>query len=150
VDYVHSLLGLPDQVQATGRVTEATGSYDIVHAVYSYRDGPQVHIHAGWSVAQTPFRAGYEAWFERGFLRCDNRSDPALLVYDDLAQTKPHPADYEKGDAYYNEIAYFLRCVAEGLPPDACPPESARDSLALVEQEIAAIESGQATSGKRS
>jgi predicted dehydrogenase len=143
VDYVNSLLGMPDQVQATARITEATGAYDIVHAVYNYGDGPQVHIHAGWSMAQIPFNAGFDAWFERGFLRFDGGSDPPLLVFDDLVQANGRPAEYEKGDAYYNEIAYFVRCVAEGKSPEECPPESARDSLGLVNREIAAIESGQ-------
>jgi predicted dehydrogenase len=149
VDYVNSLLGAPDQVQAIARTTEATGYYDIVHAIYTYHDGPQVHIHAGWSMAQIPFNAGFDAWFERGFLRFDGRSDPSLLVYDDLVRANGRPPEYEKGDAYLNEIAYFLRCVEHGTPPAECPPGSARDSLKLVAAEVEAIERGQTVSGKR-
>jgi len=143
VDYVHALLGMPDTVQATGRVSQATGSYDAVHALYHYVDGPQVHIHAGWSLPQIPFNAGYDAWFERAFVRYDGKAQPALQVFEDPVRVDGHPADYEPGDAYATEIAYFLECVERGTPPVACPPESARGSLALVQAEIAAIESGQ-------
>jgi predicted dehydrogenase len=143
VDYAHSLLGVPDRVQAVARRTEVTGSYDVIHAVYDYDGGPQVHLHAGWSMAQIPFQAGFDAWFERGFLRYDGKSDPPLTVFDDLVHVNGHPAEYERGNAYYNEIAYFCQCVATGALPSECPPESARGSLALIEREIAAIESGE-------
>lgn len=140
VDYVNSLLGLPEVVHATARMSEATGTYDVVHALYSYDGGPQVHIHAGWSTVQIPFQAGFDAWFERGFLRFDGKSDPPLQVYDDLEHARARPAEYEKGDAYLNEIAYFVDCVEKNAYPEECPPESARDSLGLVTREIAAIE----------
>jgi predicted dehydrogenase len=97
-------------------------------------------------MAQIPFQAQYEAWFERGVLRYDgrgtSRGEPTLTVYDDLTQTAPQPAEFEPGDAYYNEIAYFLDCVERGVEPERCPAHSARDSLALVEREIAAIDDG--------
>ena len=147
VDYVQSLLGLPDRIQATARKSEATGSYDIVHACFTYDGGPQVHIHAGWSMAQIPFQSGFDAWFERGFMRYDGRNTPLLQVFADLVQAEPRPAEYEQGDAYAHEIAYFMRCVETGAPPTACPPESARDSVALIEREIAAIESGETVKG---
>ena len=144
VDFVHSLLGKPRTLYATARKSEATGTHDIVHTVFDYGDGPQVHIHAGWSMAQTPFLAGYDAWFERGFVRLDPRLDPALSVYADPRQALGRPADYARGDAYFNEIAYYVNCIERGLPPEECPPESARDSLMLVRQAIASAETGQA------
>lgn len=148
VDYVNYLLGLPDRVQAVARITKSTGSYDIVHSVYNYENGPQVHIHGGWSYAQIPFCAGFDAWFEDGFLRFDSRNNPTLVVYKDAVQAKAEPAEYEQGDAYYNEIVYFLECVEKGEPPTECPPESARDSLGLVGKEIAAAKDGKPVSGK--
>jgi predicted dehydrogenase len=142
VDYVQSLLGMPDRVQATGRATGATGGIDAVHALYEYEGGPQVHLVGGWSVAQIPFQAKFEAWFERGVLRYDGRGDPTLTLYADLEQTTPQPAEYEPGDAYYNEIAYFVDCLERGVEPERCPARSARDSLALVEREIVEMGGG--------
>ncbi len=102
-----------------------------------------MHIHSGWGKAQTPFRAEYEAWFERGFVRLDPAHDPALVVYEDPLQVQGCPAVYEKGDAYQNEIAYFLECIEKDLPLDECPPESARDSLILLDKELESIQTGQ-------
>jgi len=145
VDYVHSLLGLPDRVVATGRATGATGGLDAVHALYEYEGGPQVHIVGGWSVAQIPFQAQFEAWFERGVLRYDGRADPTLTIYDDLTRVSSRPAEFEPGDAYLNEIAYFMECLERGVEPERCPACSARDSLALVGREIASIDEGRTT-----
>ncbi len=138
VDFVNYMLGQPERIAATVRRSLATGSPDVVHAVYDYADGPQVHMHGGWSYAQIPFQAGFDAWFERGFLRFDGRNDPALQVFADDRAVSTRPADYESGDAYYNEIAYFLDCVATGQSPVECPPRSARDSLHLVDLELEA------------
>ncbi|NLF00740.1 MAG: Gfo/Idh/MocA family oxidoreductase [Anaerolineales bacterium] len=146
VDYTNYLLGLPDRVQASARRSPATGAYDVVHALFTYDDGPQVHIHGGWSVAEAPFRAGYEAWFERGLIRFDGLANPPLMVYD--SQGSACSPEIEQGNAYYNEIAYFVDCVEHGQPPVECPPESARDSLGLVKKEIAASESGQSIPGR--
>ncbi len=146
VDFVNYLLGKPASLFATARKSDATGTYDVIHTLFTYADGPQVHIHAGWSLAQTPFLAGYDAWFERGFLRLDPRQAPALTVFDDLSKANPQPAEYAKGDAYFNEIAYYVDCVERGLPVAECPPESARESLALAKLAIASAESGRVVS----
>ena len=89
---------------------------------------------------QIPFRAGYEAWFERGFLHYDGNRSPALAVYDDPRQINEQPANFTPGDAYYNEIEYFIDCVQNNQEPAECPPESARDSLILLEQERTLID----------
>ncbi len=146
VDFVHYLLGKPDTVYATARKSDATGTYDVVHTVFTYEAGSQVHLHAGWSLAQTPFLAGYDAWFERGFVRLDPRLDPAVTVYADPVKANGQPAEYVKGDAYFNEIAYYVNCIETGAPPAECPPESARDSLWLARLAIESVESGQVIS----
>lgn len=148
VDYVNSVFGAPDTIQAIARKAGATGSYDIIHASYTYQGGPQVHIHAGCSVAQIPFNAGYVAWFERGIVSYDPKNEQALQVFDDPEQVGGRPAEYEKGDAYLNEISYFVKCVENGEPPTECTPESVRESLELVRKEIVSIENTQTVSGK--
>jgi len=141
VDFVNYPLGVPDRIQATARKSAPTGAYDVIHAQFLYDDGPQVQIHGGWSVAQIPFVAGYDAWFEKGFIRFDGRQDPALMVFDDSAESW-EPA-YHKESAYFNEIAYFAACVGKDVCVSECGPDSARASLALVEREIVSIETGQ-------
>ncbi len=139
VDFANFLLGMPAALHASRRVSEPAGLFDAIHATYEYAGGPQVHIHSGWGQAQIPFHAGYEAWFEHGFVRLDPSRQPALAVYEHLTTVEGKPAVYEAGDAYYNEIAYFLNCVQNDLPLLECPPESARDSLLLLEKELASI-----------
>jgi predicted dehydrogenase len=141
VDFVNSLLGMPGKIQAVRRVSAHNDEYDIIHAIYTYPDGPQVHLYGGWGMAQAPFNSSYEAWFERGFVRLDPAQN--LTVFRDLTKAEGQPAQYERGDAYYKEIAYFIDCVQNDVPPVECPPESARNTLALLGKELAAIESSQ-------
>ena len=136
VDYVGSVFGMPDSLDVMGRMSAGAKTYDVVHANFAYKDGPQVHMHAGWSAAQIPFQAGFEAWFDRGFLVYD---DGVLQVYDDMEKVDAKSVDYERGDGYLNEIAYFLRCVEAGIEPAECLPKSTRDSVRLIEREIAAM-----------
>lgn len=144
VDFVNYLLGKPDRLFCTARRSDATGAYDVMHTVFDYTHGPQVHLHAGWSNVQTPFVASYDAWFERGFIRADPRLTPGVQVFDDMKKAEGRPAEFDNAtDAYYNEIAYFLDCVAKSSAPAECPPQSARDSLGLLSHAIASVESGQ-------
>ena len=144
VDFVNYLLGKPAQLYCSARKTEATGAFDVMHTTFDYDGGPQVHIHAGWSLPQIPFLAIYDAWFERAFVRLDGRQSPALQVFTDPQQAEGSPAQFDAAhDAYYNEIAYFLSCVENGTQPDECPPESARDSLELIEQAVRSADSHQ-------
>jgi predicted dehydrogenase len=148
VDFIQAMLGMPDRIEVVGRRLNADGAHEVVHALFDYRGGPQVHVHAGWSNAQIPFHAAFDAWFERGFLRFDSRADPALTVYDDLQRVDGHPAALEPGDAYYNEIAYFLGAVENDTPLAECTPESTRGTLRLIDLEIESIESGHIVLGK--
>jgi len=139
VDFVNYLLGAPDEILASSRKAAPDSVCEVIHAVYRYQGGSQVSIYGGWSEVQIPFQAGYEAWFEKGFVRLDQNG---LTVYDDPASLNQRPAEYTPGDAYFNEIQYFLECVENDREPEECPPESARDSLILLCKERAAIERG--------
>jgi len=136
VDYANAVFGMPDGLHATGRSTTHPDSFDVIHACFNYNDGPQVHLHAGWSTAQVPFQAGFDAWFEKGFMRFANGE---LTVFDNLERIEARPADYEPNDAYHNEIAYLLHCVETGKQPVKCMPESTKDSITLIEREIESI-----------
>ncbi len=138
VDFINATLGTPDQIYATGRLSEGAKSYDVVHACFSYEDGPQVHMHAGWSAVQIPFMAGFEAWFDRALLVYDRGELQAFVGPERIETSVP---EIQSGDGYQEEIAYFLNCVETGTRPDLCSPRSTRDSLALIAQELQGIES---------
>jgi len=140
VDYVNSLFGAPDHLAAFGRQSVPGSACEVIHTIFRYANGPQVSMHAGWSEVQIPFKAGYEAWFQNGFLRYDPAAAIPLVIYDDANRLHAQPALYPAGDAYLNEIQYFLKCVEAGQQPLECPPESARDSLVLLDRIRAAIQ----------
>jgi predicted dehydrogenase len=132
VDYVNSLLGAPQSLIASARQASPGSASEVIHSVFSYANGPQVSIQAGWSEVQIPFKAGYDAWFDKGFLRYNPAAANPLVFFDDANRVQEQPAACPPGDAYLNEIQYFLDCVLFDREPLACPPESARDSLLLL------------------
>ncbi len=136
VDFVNYLLSSPTTIQVSSRSAVPGSACDVIHALYQYADGPQVSIHAGWSEVQIPFKAGYEAWFEKAFVRYDAEKKPTLQVYSDPQKVISQPLLYTSGDAYLAEICYFLDCVEKDAPLAECTPESTRGSIALVSQEI--------------
>jgi len=144
LDWVNAVFGLPNRVHAAAKRSPATGGYDTLDALLTYDDGPHVHVRGGWSYAQIPFQAGFEAWFERGFVCLDGRSRPALHVFADPLKVEAQPAEYQAGDAYLNEIMYFIDCVRNNKELSECTPYSTRDSMLLVETVIQAAERGQA------
>jgi predicted dehydrogenase len=133
VDFVNATFGKPNEMYATGRISEGAKSYDVVHACFTYQDGPQVHMHAGWSAVQIPFQAGFEAWFDRALVTYDKGQLQAFTGTDRVEAITPETGT---GDGYHEEIAYFLKCVETGTHPDLCDPASTRDSLALIAEEL--------------
>lgn len=131
VDFALFILGLPDRLTSTGRASPASKGLDIVHTFFEYTNGPQVHLHAGWSTAPIPFHAGYEAWFEKGFVKHSTSADPSLEIYE---QGRDDPLEEKTGtwDAYQEELSYFLGCIRTGTTPEMCTSESSRDSLIAV------------------
>ncbi len=136
VDYVNAVLGPPDHLTASGRRSSGAKSYDIIHALFSYEEGPQVHMHAGWSPAAIPFQAGYDAWFDKAFVRYVGGK---LQVHDENGPVEVRLDDDLSGDGYQSEIAYFLDCVRSDTEPVRCMPESTRDSMLLIKQELASM-----------
>lgn len=136
VDFVNATFGTPNQIHATGRITAGAEAPDVVHAIFMYENGPQIHMHAGWAPAQIPFEAGFEAWFDRAMVRYDKGELQAFVGTDHIESVTP---DYKHGDGYLEETAYFLNCVETGKQPKLCAPKSTRDSLALIAEELAVI-----------
>jgi predicted dehydrogenase len=132
VDFVNSVFGAPQRLAAFGRRASPESACEVIQTVFSYAHGPFISIQAGWSEVQVPFNASYEAWFENGFVRFDPGASPSLLVYDQADRQNAQPAVYTPGDAYFNELQYFINCIQHNQDVVECPPESARDSLALL------------------
>jgi predicted dehydrogenase len=130
VDFALSILGRPDKLFASGRSSMASGGLDIVHALYQYKHGPQVHLHGGWSTVQVPFQAGYEAWFDKGFLRYQC-GDPSTLECYEMGSQEPVPVAAPPWDAYEEELRYFMGCILTEQEPELCPPTASKEALGL-------------------
>ncbi|MHC4943128.1 MAG: Gfo/Idh/MocA family protein [Planctomycetota bacterium] len=138
MDFAYSIEGYPDRLYATGRPTIPKGGLGIVHTFFQQKFGPQIHLHAGWSNSSLPFSTGYEAWFEKGFLRYSSLNTPTLEAYEP-GKSEPSHEEVPPWDAYTEELRYFLGCIKTGSEPDLCPPQSSRAALALTLKGIESI-----------
>jgi predicted dehydrogenase len=143
VDFLHSLLGLPRRVYAQGaRAHGEAGGYDHVLASLDYGEDLQVSASAIWTDAHLPFGARFEAAFERAFVRFDSGQRPTLTVYRAESPEPEHP-EMPGPDAYVSEIRYFARQVLGHEAPERCLAKDARNSIALVQAELASIARGE-------
>ena len=139
VDFVNYLLGKPDRIQATGVCLPGEGVGQI-NALYTYVNGPVISMDGGWLHGSTfPFRMGFRIELEKAALEFNTMNDSSLHVYtEDGGHLTP---ELLSGDGYSREHDYFLNCVTEGKPAKEAAAESAIASVALVEQERAAVRS---------
>jgi predicted dehydrogenase len=88
---------------------------------------------ADWGADTLPFSMEFMVRFERAVVTMDRQG------FNIFAKDKVLKPELEKGDAYYNEILDFIRCINENQQIKICPPESSMLSLkiALAEKESA-------------
>ena len=146
VDYVNYVLGRPKHLYARAIRTDATGGYDLVTSQYSYEGGPEITLDAAWyQVATYGFRATFLALFEGALVRMDSSAQPSLHLHQ-VGSAQPEVIEL-KGDAYYSELAFLVDCLLTGKSPaTVIPPESAKQSIELVEAEQRSSETGQVLS----
>jgi len=140
-DFVRYLCGEPQKVDTVGVWSDESG-WDYVFTNYHYPD-MAVSAEGGWNMPSSfPFEMAYRAVFERGTLVFSCAKKPTLTLYKhDGTSEAPEVPQVGVGAAagagniselggYYNEIKYFVECVAQGKPTDMVPIE---DSCATVE-----------------
>ena len=150
-DFARCMLGDPVSVDSVG--TGRKGAWNHIFTNYAYK-GVAVHAEGGWDYPTTfPFCMAYRAIFEQGTLDFDCTRTPTLTLYPvDGSPSHPEPpAPKIKGEAgggniselggYGNEIQYFLDCLNKGHKPTITTAKDARDSLALVMQELKSADS---------
>lgn len=136
-DFVCYLFGTPLSVSSRGYRAH-TGAYDHVSTHYIYDDVPLVTADGGWSFAAPyPFRMRYTVSFENG-----------ITADYDLARTEPLITyDGDKGEAiscaatdgWFEELRYFIDCVARGLPPTIVTADNAVRAVRVIEAEARSI-----------
>jgi predicted dehydrogenase len=143
-DFALFLLGEPEAMHSFGsRDERGVGHF---FTVMDYGDAV-VHLEGGWNLPQgAPFRMEFRAVFEKG---AAIYRDGELSVYEEGSSRKFEAPKMEASGAggnlsslggYYNELAYFVECVASDRTPTVVTPESSRASLRWVLEEVRQIE----------
>lgn len=142
-DYALYLLGWPRQVYSTGNVDTRGPSFAFTTLQYP---GCAVHLEGGWNLpTKTPFRMTFRATFERGAAFMDGGP---MTIY--RPNQEPEVPEFKKMGAegggnisdlggYFYELQYFVDRVAGGLPLEIVTPQTSRESLRLVLEEIRQI-----------
>ncbi len=145
-DFVLYLLGEPKNMVSHGN-KDARG---VGHFFTTMDYGDKVaHLEGGWNLPQgAPFRMEFRAIFERGAAIF---RDGELWIYEEGKPPRKHETQQMEASGaggnlsglggYYNELAYLVDCIANDRSPSIVTPESSRNSLKYVLEEVAQIES---------
>jgi len=119
IDQALQWFGDPITVSAT-----SLGEVDTMRGVLHYAD-KQVIVEGGWLAPETPFAASFEI-----------TANDASLHFAEGKLTETHGNETKEialpeGDAYRDEIAYFVQCCATGSAPTLCTPESSAKAVRL-------------------
>ena len=99
---------------------------DFINAVYEYDDF-FIGTEASWYASPYPFTAHYRFQFEKAVVSCEaggfkiHEIDGAVLGLDDVIGEFEETKNLT-GNAYLNEIVYFLNCVKENTVADKVKP----------------------------
>ncbi len=143
-DFALYLLGEPKTMHSFGsRDERGVGHF---FTVMDYGDAV-VQCEGGWNLPQgAPFRMEFRAVFEKG---ASIYRDGELWIYGEGTATKFEAPQMEASGAggnlsslggYYNELAYFVDCIENDRMPQVVTPESSRESLRYVLEEVKQIE----------
>lgn len=132
-DFVCYLFGLPTAVSSRGYRGQS-GSLDHVNTQYFYDDVPFVVADGGWPFANPyPFRMRYTVTFEKNITAdFDLARADQLIVYDG---EKAEPISCATTDGWFEEIRYFIDCVATSQRPTVVTADDGVRAIRVVEAE---------------
>src|SRR6266566_886556 len=139
-DFIQHLLGMPDEVSATG-VTAPDGQVDYLVTQYRYR-GPNRCVTAAsgnLGMSGLMFEHGYDVYFQRATLRYNSARGEGVEVFTDDGEK--HLADVTAPDAFVAELTAATTAVRTGESA-VLSAASARDSLKLVLAEAESVLTG--------
>lgn len=142
-DFVLYLLGKPRSVLSCA-LKAANGDLDHISTVYNYAPDMLIQAEGAWEYnAGFPFAMTFRIALERATL---------YLAGLDLilcpAGGSPRKVPVEAGDGYYHELKNFTDCIRKNQASAVVSPESAMQSVELVEAEIQSARTGKIVSFK--
>lgn len=124
IDFVMYMLGKPDSLRARG-VIVSSGGIDDLSVNLNYKDGPIVDAESSW--ARGGWSCGMSAVFEKATIETDGGD---VTIYQ---KGKPNKTLKPKNDnMYFNEIAYFAKCVKTNTIPEVASIESTRETIRIL------------------
>lgn len=140
VDFAYYLFGMPKSVTSFG-YSRYTGQIDHVISRYEFADGALVTAEGGWTMSPGfPFRAEYIVNFQHATAVHDLSHPDPLVLY--RPAQEPESILLPEGMGYAGEIAYFINCVEDGVPPSTVTLEDAANDLLIIEAERESIATG--------
>lgn len=134
VDFIISLFGRPKAVstQAANRVSNGD---QVDNAITQYFYGDFVCVaEGGWGFPGTfPFEMAFQVLGQEGCLEFTTSKSPMLTFYP--AHGEPVHPQVSDETGYQREFAYFVKCLETGEAPQRVTPESAMESVRVVEAE---------------
>ena len=130
-DALNWVLGTPKTVYGRGRESQP-GMWNDIHASIDYGDANGFVEGSEFMPPGYPFTCGLkvlceggvvEFMFRAGGVSVEMGGGSSLIVHE---AGKSYPLVAEPGDAYENQVAYFVACLREGRPPAHGTPEQAR------------------------
>jgi predicted dehydrogenase len=139
-DFVQHLLGMPDEVSATG-VTAPDGQVDYLVTQYRYKGRNRCITAASGNLGMSGllFEHGYDAYFQRGTLRYNSARGEGVELFTEDGEKRQ--AEIAAPDAFVAELTAAVAAVRTGSPA-ALAAETARNSLRLVLAEAESVRTG--------
>ena len=130
IDFANWVAGMPSGIKCNYLPGEYT-SHDYVSAMWSYGESNvHVKIEGGFTFhSNFPFQASYMAQFEKASVLFTTLRGDIIQIADDTAVREVPASDGE--DGYFNEIAYFAKCIKNNSRPEECTPESSLQAVKL-------------------
>lgn len=136
-DFVLYLLGKPRSVLSRAAVNKQ-GGLDHITTFYNFAPGQLVQAEGAWEYnSGFPFSMAFRIALEKAtlyFAGADLMLCPAV--------GSPRKVPLAPGDGYYHELEHFVSCIRRNRPSPIVPPESALESVRLVETEMKSARSG--------
>ncbi len=137
-DYILHLFGKPKSVFSRGCGSARAGFEHIVTA-YDYGGSSLITAEGAWEYAPSfPFSMTFRVAMEKATLELAADGNLRLHGGDGSSVVVPVAA----GDGYTHELRHFIDCIAHRRSSTIVPPESALQSVRLVEAEIQSAATG--------
>jgi predicted dehydrogenase len=131
-DFILYCFGKPKSV-ASHAAGFKKGRVDHIFTSYDYGRGRLVAAEGAWEYAgDFPFSMSFVIAMEKATL--EFAPDQALTLRRPKGKAKR--LKVPQGDGYGPELAHFVECITKNRPSEIAPPESAMESVKLVELEV--------------